>query len=65
MVEIEHDASQEILTAQYITLRRINDILALLLRNINPDDADGLMTMHEEGIFLTPDPRYKVIVDES
>lgn len=56
---IEHDIDQEVHMANYIMLRRINDVLMLLLRNVNEEDADTLATMHEEGIFATPNPAFR------
>lgn len=52
----EHNLEDEIHMANYIMLRRINDVLMLLLRNVNEEDADVLAKMHEEGIFASPDP---------
>ena len=58
-------ADNEMLTAMYITQRRIYDVLARLLANINPEDADILMQMHEQGIFATSDPTYLAQEEEN
>ena len=39
-----------------ITLMRIYDVLMGIYSNMNPDEADAMVKMHEQGIFATPDP---------
>lgn len=56
---------EELLLAIYITNRRIYDVLALLLRNLDEESAETLMKIHEEGGFVTPELLMKVIHDES
>lgn len=56
---IEHDAEREVQMASFILLRRINDVLLLILKNINEEDADLIANMHEQGIFASPPPTWR------
>ena len=56
---MENDEIKEILMANHIMLRRLNDVLMLMLKNINEDDANVLAEMHEEGVFASPDPIWR------
>jgi len=35
---------------------RIYDALTLILRNLNPDEADAMVATHEKGMFITAPP---------
>jgi hypothetical protein len=61
---IEHDMQDEMELANFIILRRINDVLMLLLKNTNPQDADAIAKMHEQGIFISPPPAWQPGTDE-
>lgn len=52
----EHDLENEIHVVNYITLRRIYDVLLGIYSNINPDEADSMARLHEEGLFASPEP---------
>lgn len=56
---IEHNIEDEMEIANFIVLRRINDVLMLLLREANPQMADQIAQMHEQGIFITPPPAWR------
>lgn len=59
MDEIEHSINDnvlEMLTAIYITQRRIYDTLAWMLKDLNEEAADTLISIHASGGFVTPDP---------
>lgn len=59
MEPVKHNLEDEILTALYITNRRIYDVLARILANMNEEDAEVLMNIHAEGFFITPEPSYR------
>lgn len=59
MEPIKHDVEDEMLTALYITNRRIYDTLVRILANISEEDAELLMNIHREGFFITPEPSYR------
>lgn len=56
---VEHNVVDELGVANYIVLRRINDLLMTILNNINPEDADALANLHEQGIFVSPPPAWR------
>lgn len=39
-----------------ITLQRVYDVLALMLKNINEEDWEKVMLIHQSGGFATPGP---------
>lgn len=45
--------------ANFIMLRRINDVLMFLLRDVDEDAANHLASLHERGIFVTPPPAWR------
>lgn len=61
---IEHNIEDEFELANHILLRRINDVLMLLLRNANPEEADQLANLHTAGIFISPPLAYAPGEDE-
>lgn len=63
MPEIEHSGEDEIHLVNYITLRRIYDVLLGIYSNINPDEADSLAKLHEYGLFASPEPSYAEVPD--
>ena len=63
MIE-EHDIREDWNTVQFIMMRRLNDTMMLLLREMNPDVADKLAAAHERGIFVTPPPAWRPGEDE-
>ena len=44
-----------------IILWRIYDVLLLLLRETNPEVAGKVAEMHEQGLFVGPNPAYKEV----
>lgn len=60
MEEVNHEISgtEEILTASLIVQTRIYDALIVLLRNINPSEAEALVSAHGRGILLAPPPAF-------
>lgn len=56
---VEHNIEDEFEVANFIVLRRINDVLMFLLRDVNPDAANHLASLHEQGIFVTPPPAWR------
>lgn len=55
----EHNIEDEFELVNFITLRRIYDVLAGIYASIDGEAADRLMTLHEQGIFITPPPAYR------
>jgi hypothetical protein len=48
-----------------ITLIRIYDVLLGIYSNINPEEADNLVKLHEAGAFASPDVAWMEPEDES
>ena len=42
-----------------IMLWRIYDVLLGIYSNVNPEEAQNLVKLHEDGIFVTPPPAYR------
>lgn len=62
MPPIEHDVEEvddEFKLVNYITLRRIYDVLLGIYSNINEAEADKLVLLHQQGIFASPPPAWK------
>lgn len=55
---IEHDALDELGVANFITTRRIYDVLMGIYKNINEEEANTLAGLHEQGIFITSPPAW-------
>lgn len=60
MAEIKHNVEDEFDTVNYITLRRIYDVLLGIYSNINETEADTMAAMHERGEFASPEPAYRL-----
>lgn len=58
---VEHDLEDdnEMAVASFIMLRRINDVLMFLLRDVDEDAANHLAALHSQGIFVTPPPAWR------
>lgn len=56
---VEHNIEDEMGVANFIMLRRINDVLMFLLRDVDEDAANHLASLHEQGIFVTPPPAWR------
>lgn len=52
----QHNIEESFDIVNYITLRRIYDVLLGIYSNINPDEADSMARLHEEGLFASPEP---------
>lgn len=59
----EERTSQDADVFNNIMSWRIYDALTLILRNLNPDEADAMVATHERGLFITDPPRYTVQED--
>jgi len=57
---IEHDIEDELEIAMFVTQRRIYDVLMGIYSNINPGEAEDLVKLHADGIFVTPPPAFRV-----
>ncbi len=55
---IEHDIEDEYEVVNFIMLRRLNDTMMFLLREMNPEAANHLAGLHEKGIFVSPPPAW-------
>lgn len=53
-----HDLFEELDAASHVTLLRIYDVMHLILKNINPDDALMINKLHEAGHILAPPTAY-------
>lgn len=62
MNEIPHSIEDNIGLVNYITLRRIYDVLLGIYSNVNPGEADSLAQLHDAGLFASPEPSY--VADE-
>lgn len=56
MDEIQHDVQEDINLVNYIMLRRVYDVLLGIYSNINPNEANSLARLHEDGAFASPEP---------
>jgi len=56
---IEHEIDEDWNTVNFIMLRRLNDVMMYVLREMNPDAANQLASLHEQGIFVSPRPAWK------
>lgn len=56
MDKVQHSADEFPEVVNYIVLSRIYDALIVLLRNINPEEAEALVEAHEKGLLLAPPP---------
>lgn len=59
MEAIEHNVEDELGVANFITLRRIYDVLMGIYSNINEEEAGKLAGLHQQGIFITPPPAWR------
>lgn len=64
MDEIEHAIEDQIHVVNFITLRRIYDVLLGIYSNINAGEADSLARLHQEGYFASPDPAIAEVRDD-
>lgn len=65
---IKHNIDEDIkdmLGAIYITNRRIYDVLARMLHSLDSDEANALIDLHDQGVFITPPPRYMIGDDDA
>jgi len=60
---VEHDLEDELDMANFVTLRRIYDVLMGIYSNVNPGEAESLVKLHADGIFVTPPPAFRVEED--
>lgn len=58
------ESIRELLSAIYITDRRIYDVMARLLANLDDEEAQTLMQIHSQGGFITPPPSYMIGPDD-
>lgn len=52
----QHNIEESFDIVNYITLRRIYDVLLGIYSNINPGEANSMAQLHEEGLFASPEP---------
>lgn len=62
---VEHAIEDEIHLVNYITLRRIYDVLLGIYSNINPGEANSLAQLHQGGFFASPEPAYTEVRDDT
>lgn len=65
MEEVNHAIEDQIHVVNFITLRRIYDVLLGIYSNINPEEADSLAHLHQEGYFASPDPAVAEIREDA
>ncbi len=58
MENVSHDLFDGLDAANHITLLRIYDVMHLILKNINPEDALMINKLHEAGHILAPPTAY-------
>lgn len=58
--ETAHQIEEHIHLVNFITLRRIYDVLLGIYSNINAAEADTLANLHDAGLFASPEPSYVV-----
>lgn len=56
----QHFIEDQIHVVNYITLRRIYDVLLGIYSNINPNEANSLASLHDAGLFASPEPSYVI-----
>lgn len=65
MDEINHAIEDNLQIVNFITLRRIYDVLLGIYSNINPGEADALANLHQDGFFASPDPALAELRDDA
>jgi len=58
MEDVKHDLFENLDAANHIVLSRIYDVMHLILKNINPEDALFINKLHAAGHILAPPPAY-------
>lgn len=58
--DVAHGIEEHVHLVNYITLRRIYDVLLGIYSNVNPQEADSLAQLHDAGLFASPEPSYVV-----
>lgn len=56
MAEVEEVGIDNIEIASFITLARIYDLLAVIARGVNPEEAKAVLDAHEQGILIGSPP---------
>lgn len=64
LVVSEAEEEQDLLPAIWITLARIYDLVAVLAIDANPELAEHILTLHEEGKLKGEMPRLVLEVED-
>lgn len=64
MTDVEHDLEDNYPEASFIMQWRIYDVLMAIYSNMNEEEASKLVQLHDQGIFVTPPPSYRLGDDD-